>query len=121
MFENLGPTLRQYRKQRGIGLNQMAEKVSVSPSYLSYLETTKTDTVNLKVLSQIISLLEIPKDCLYDSNSINLSDPSIQSRIDFLTDKLSGLANKDLEGTLLIINQIESGIRLMERQTEFVK
>jgi len=118
MFENLGPVLRQYRQLRGIGLNQMAEKVGVSPSYLSYLETTKTDTVNLKVLSHIIALLEIPKDCLYDSNLINGPDTSsIQSRIDLLADKLSGLAYKDPEGTFLIISQIESGIRLIERQT----
>ena len=53
MIQNLGQTIRNLRKQKGISLQNFAEQIEVSPGYLSNLETQKTDTISLTLLSKL--------------------------------------------------------------------
>lgn len=59
MLENFGPRIRIVRKQKGIGLNTFAEKLGVSPGYLSNLETGKTDTVQISFLEKLNNELNL--------------------------------------------------------------
>ncbi|WP_144517753.1 helix-turn-helix domain-containing protein [Bacillus sp. FDAARGOS_235] len=68
MVKNLGATIREYRKRKGITLNSFAETLNVSPGYLSNLETNKTDTIQLSLLSQIQKELNIFEDDSYISD-----------------------------------------------------
>ncbi|GAB6553248.1 helix-turn-helix domain-containing protein [Bacillus mobilis] len=68
MVKNLGATIREYRKRKGITLNSFAETLDVSPGYLSNLETNKTDTIQLSLLSQIQKELNIFENDSYISD-----------------------------------------------------
>ncbi|MFD0620360.1 helix-turn-helix domain-containing protein [Paenibacillus sp. GCM10027629] len=48
-----GQQLRQIRQQKGFGLNEFAKEIGVSPAYLSNLETGKTQTIQLEILSKL--------------------------------------------------------------------
>lgn len=52
-MSNFGQQLRQIRQQKGFGLNEFAKELGVSPAYLSNLETGKTQTIQLDVLSKL--------------------------------------------------------------------
>ncbi|MDF9841767.1 MULTISPECIES: helix-turn-helix transcriptional regulator [unclassified Paenibacillus] len=52
-MSNFGQQLRQIRQQKGFGLNEFAKEIGVSPAYLSNLETGKTQTIQLEVLSKL--------------------------------------------------------------------
>lgn len=52
-MSNFGQQLRQIRQQKGFGLNELAKEIGVSPAYLSNLETGKTQTIQLEILSKL--------------------------------------------------------------------
>lgn len=52
-MSNFGQQLRQIRQQKGFGLNEFAKEIGVSPAYLSNLETGKTQTIQLEILSKL--------------------------------------------------------------------
>lgn len=53
MISEIGSKIRFIRQKKGIGLNTYAEKLGVSPAYLSNLETGKTDTIQLSLLEKL--------------------------------------------------------------------
>lgn len=59
MLQNIGPRIRTLRTDKGISLNTFADKLNVSPGYLSNLETRKTDTIQLSILEKLQSELHI--------------------------------------------------------------
>lgn len=58
-MSNFGQQLRQIRQQKGYGLNEFAKELGVSPAYLSNLETGKTQTIQLDVLSKLQHELQL--------------------------------------------------------------
>jgi transcriptional regulator with XRE-family HTH domain len=61
-MSNFGQQLRQIRHQKGYGLNEFAKELGVSPAYLSNLETGKTKTIQLDVLSKLQQELHLHVD-----------------------------------------------------------
>lgn len=60
-FIEIGLKIAYYRKLRGLTQEQLAEKVGISPGYLSQVETpTFIQPVSLKTLFAIADTLEIP-------------------------------------------------------------
>jgi transcriptional regulator with XRE-family HTH domain len=59
MIEDIGAKIRNVRRNRGISLNTYAEKLGVSPAYLSNLETGKTDTIQLSLLAKLQTELKL--------------------------------------------------------------
>jgi len=53
MIKELGKKVRELRIRRGIGLNEFAKELRISPGYLSNLETGKSDTVKLVLLERL--------------------------------------------------------------------
>jgi transcriptional regulator with XRE-family HTH domain len=65
----MGERIRILRTQKGIGLNVFAAQLNISASYLSNLETGKTDTIQLSLLEKLqdeLSLLPIENFHFYD-------------------------------------------------------
>ncbi|WP_256760897.1 helix-turn-helix domain-containing protein [Cohnella sp. WQ 127256] len=62
MMSNFGQQLRQIRQQKRFGLNEFAKELGVSPAYLSNLETGKTQTIQLGVLSKLQQQLHMNID-----------------------------------------------------------
>jgi transcriptional regulator with XRE-family HTH domain len=61
-MSNFGQQLRQIRQQKGFGLNEFAKELGVSPAYLSNLETGKTQTIQLDILSRLQGKLRLSVD-----------------------------------------------------------
>ncbi|ACT03366.1 helix-turn-helix domain-containing protein [Paenibacillus sp. JDR-2] len=80
-MSNFGQQLRQIRQQKGYGLNEFAKELGVSPAYLSNLETGKTQTIQLDILSKLQEQLHL---------SVNENVP-VDDQFTFRLDRLKGL------------------------------
>lgn len=61
-MSSFGQQLKQVRQQKGFELNEFAKELGVSPVYLSNLETGKTQTIQLEVLSRLQNELYLIMD-----------------------------------------------------------
>lgn len=62
---SLGTYIRSKRVAKGIGLREMAEKLNISPAYLSNLELGKHNMTNPLLLKNISRILEVDHLKLY--------------------------------------------------------
>jgi len=53
MLRDIGGKIRTLRKQKGLKISELAEKLGVSRSYLSNLEIHKTDSIQISVLEKL--------------------------------------------------------------------
>ena len=79
----IGQRIRKVRKAKDISQEELAEKVGISTTHMSHIETANTK-LSLPVFVAISEALEIPADSLlYDEspNNINTSMQEISSII----------------------------------------
>jgi transcriptional regulator with XRE-family HTH domain len=113
MFKSVGAKLREYRLNKGIGLNQMAEKVGVSPGFLSNFETGKSSSISVNVLDDLISILEISPSNLVDDDRVSMEPLTLETRLNLLTKELLKESRINPEGASLITQQLELGLRIL--------
>ncbi|MFZ3579415.1 helix-turn-helix domain-containing protein [Virgibacillus sp. DJP39] len=106
MLQNIGKRIRTLRTNKGIGLNSFAEKLDVSPGYLSNLETGKTDTIQL-------SLLERLQNEFYLLPIESQATDELDLRINHSRQQLSKLQQVDPEGVDYLLTTLENGIELL--------
>lgn len=76
-----GANLKKYREQAGLTQNQLAEKISCNPKYLSEIETGKT-FASFELMEDVISVLHIPISYLFASPDVDVKDfTSMESEI----------------------------------------
>ena len=63
-YKQLGLNVAYYRKMKGLSQNQLAEKINVSRTHMSRIETADC-AVSLDVLFEICESLQIPPDLLF--------------------------------------------------------
>lgn len=105
MFQDLGKRVRTLREQKGIGLNTYAKMLGVSPGYLSNLETGKTESINLALLSKLqdeFSLLPLQK-----------SESEIDFRLSRLSEQLKSLNDLDPKAVDYLLQTLEKGVEVM--------
>ena len=77
----IGQKIRKFRKGCGLSQEQLAEKVGISTTHLSHIETGNTK-LSLPVFVDIAEALSVQTDeLLYDTPSINLSTKAARHRI----------------------------------------
>lgn len=89
----IGQQIRKYRKQRGLSQEELAERVYISTTHMSHIETGSTK-LSLPVLVDIAAVLEtgvdallrvddtaVPADALEEINGILESCTPQQSRV----------------------------------------
>lgn len=59
-YKNFGQCLKYYRETQKLSLTAMSQKVGISLSYLSLLESNKRSLFNPKLLKRIAKSYEIP-------------------------------------------------------------
>lgn len=60
-YTNIGLKIAYYRKKAGMTQEQLAERVEISPGYLSQVETPSfIQPISLKLLFKIADTLEVP-------------------------------------------------------------
>lgn len=107
MLEHIGQRIRTLRKQKGISLNAFAERLNVSPAYLSNLETGKTDTIQLSLLEKLqeeLSLLPV--------ETTHSSDSEFDIRIQHVMQQLKELEQKHPEVADYLLSTLERGVHL---------
>ncbi len=62
-YKKIGQKIQFYRKQKGFTQEELADKISISKSYLTKIEAPNCDkTFSLEVLFEISDALEVPID-----------------------------------------------------------
>lgn len=131
MQQQLGQTIRKYRKQNNYTIAQLAEKLGISIGLLSNIETGKTDSFQLTLLNNIVRELDIPIsklnlfyklypiEELNINNSIDLNkiNPSFEKLIDAFISTSSSLSF-DEDKMALITNML---IKELQTISELIK
>lgn len=109
MMQELGKKVRELRLRKGIGLNEFAKELSVSPGYLSNFETGKSDTVKLILLEKLqeeLHLLPI------ETNSC------FSERLQRIQLQLAQLEKTNQAEAEFLVQQIETGLDYFLTQNE---
>ena len=62
-YFEIGQKIRKYRKEKGLSQEQLAEKVNISVTHMSHIETANTK-LSLPVLVDIATVLQVQTDQL---------------------------------------------------------
>lgn len=66
-YKLIGQAIKKYRKNKGLTQEQLADKVSISMSYLTKIEAPNCDQpFSLEVVFDIAEVLEIPAHTLLE-------------------------------------------------------
>jgi transcriptional regulator with XRE-family HTH domain len=80
--KDIGARLRQAREEKGIGLRELARRISVSPAMLSQIETGKSEP-SISTLFAIISELSLPvNEIVFDLNKAANPEPATMVAVD---------------------------------------
>jgi transcriptional regulator with XRE-family HTH domain len=69
VYEDVGPRLRTYREQAGVGLRELARRVGISASMISQIETGKAQP-SVSTLYAVVSNLGVSLDELFLPNGV---------------------------------------------------
>ncbi|MGM0881872.1 MAG: helix-turn-helix domain-containing protein [Bacillota bacterium] len=107
ILSSFGQQLRQVRQQKGFELNEFAKELGVSPVYLNNLETGKTQTIQLEVLSRLQNELYMIID---DDEGI---DDQTAIRIDRISSMLHDLYKLNQPAAEYLMAVVEQGIEVI--------
>ena len=62
-YKEIGTRIRKYRKLKNISQEELAEKIDISTTHMSHIETGSTK-LSLQVLVDIAQILEVSTDAL---------------------------------------------------------
>ena len=69
-YKEIGTRIRKYRKLKNISQEELAEKIDISTTHMSHIETGSTK-LSLQVLVDIAQILEVSTDALiFEKNNI---------------------------------------------------
>ncbi|KXI73625.1 hypothetical protein ACS52_24555 [Bacillus cereus] len=103
MLKNLGEKTRELRIQKGFGLNEFAKVLDISPSYLSQLETGKTENINFTLLQRLQEELAILP------LTLETNDETV-SRLNRAIQQIRILQEVDAEAAEFLIHNLETSI-----------
>lgn len=103
---DFGQQLRQIRQQKGVGLNEFAKEIGVSPAYLSNLETGKTQTIQLEILSKLQQELHMIID-----KDVSENDPTLW-RTERIGELLLDLQSTNPTAADYLMTMVEQGVEL---------
>ena len=78
MQNNTGNIIRQKRKERGLTLNTLANKLNISASNLSRIETGALK-VSANLINQLVEIFKVSPQYFFNQSSVDTSDATAQS------------------------------------------
>ena len=78
MQNNTGNIIRQKRKERGLTLNTLANKLNISASNLSRIETGALK-VSANLINQLVEIFKVSPQYFFNQSSVNTLDATAQS------------------------------------------
>ncbi|MED4354320.1 helix-turn-helix transcriptional regulator [Schinkia azotoformans] len=116
MFQEFGQKVRTVRTKKGIGLNQLAYKIGVSPGHLSNLETGKTENIKLSLLHKLQDELNLfSSDAFTDKNTDKEFD-EFDYRLERLNQQLRELRDIQPDIADYFVSTVEHGIDVFKHQ-----
>lgn len=86
MFSNIGENIKYFRKEKGMKMNEMAEKLGITAVTLSGIESGK-GAVRLDILEKIAELLDIKVERLLFNRDSLVVDSEILNKLQEETKK----------------------------------
>ena len=103
-FSSIGKNVRKYRKQRGLTLEALAEKVGLSTNYVGALERGEK-ALALKTLINIVDALDITADMVL----CDVTKNGYKVKSSVLTEKLEALSPSEREKILQMVDIMLDG------------
>ena len=103
-FSGIGKNIRKYRKQRGLTLEALAEKVGLSTNYVGALERGEK-ALALKTLINIVDALDITADMVL----CDVTKNGYKVKSSVLTEKLEALSPSEREKILQMVDIMLDG------------
>ena len=75
-YYKIGQRIRKYRKAHGLSQEELAERVDISTTHMSHIETGNTK-LSLPVLVDIAAALEVRTDDLLNDNPLTATSTSL--------------------------------------------
>lgn len=110
----LGIYIRSKRTAKNIGLREMADKLNISPAYLSNLEHGKHNMTNPLLLRQIAKILEIDHLKLYKIIGYTDKDTS-ELKSEMWLELVEDISN------MKIIEIIQKLVKMPEKKIDLIK
>lgn len=79
-YYEIGQRIRRFRKARGFSQEELAEKVDISVTHMSHIETGNTK-LSLPVLVALSKALEVRTDELLSDNNLGVRNAAIETII----------------------------------------
>lgn len=93
-MKTIGEKIKGFRKIKSISLRELAEKIGVSDTALSKIETGKTKSITIDLGKKLCNEIGISFDELFEIESTNSEFKNLQSQLNSL---YSDLKNKDVQ------------------------
>lgn len=77
-YKEIGIRIRKYRKLKNISQEELAEKIDISTTHMSHIETGSTK-LSLQVLVDIAQILEVSTDALIFEKTSKLKIQKIET------------------------------------------
>lgn len=90
-YYKIGQRIRKIRKAHGLSQEELAEKVNISTTHMSHIETGNTK-LSLPVFVDIAAALDVRTDDLLDSNTITAS--AVMEEISAVLDRCNAQESK---------------------------
>ncbi|UUZ86082.1 helix-turn-helix domain-containing protein [Paenibacillus sp. P26] len=103
-MNEIGRQVKHIREKRGLGVAEFAAELGVSPGYLNQLETGKTRTLQLEVLSRLQQELYIDVQAEEDARN------RLTRRLNRLTEALMELYDREPQAAEYLIGIVEQGL-----------
>lgn len=99
MYPSIGKKIREYRKERGLTQDELAEKVNLSPNHMGAIERAEKN-LTLATLINIANALDVTADMLLCDEIQN----GYRIKTSMLTEKLEKLSPTDRNKILQMVD-----------------
>jgi len=82
-YELVRARLRRVRQEEGLSLREVAERIEISPSTLSRIETG-TGTPDLPTIDKLVEWLDIDRDAVFGVRTKRMKDQSTPASVEVL-------------------------------------
>lgn len=105
-YYGIGQRIRRYRKERGMSQETLAERIDISVTHMSHIETGNTK-LSLPVLVGIAKVLEVRTDDLLDDCLPNAEEGYMEE----IESILSGCGEKEIKVIIDIIKSAKQSLK----------
>lgn len=95
-YKEIGTRIRKYRKLKNISQEELAEKIDISTTHMSHIETGSTK-LSLQVLVDIAQILEVSTDALIFEKTSKLKIQKIETILSDCTENEIAFITKIVE------------------------